>query len=128
MNPHMAQQANFTMMKRIRIEMRAADCHLFLTSEPAWVGAGNIHYDAFQMANRYAMKSKFLTLNTKYQRLPGQSAQEAQAAGNLNALFLNYPGLSSITQEGKPCVELQEIATLAGRLFDIYKPLRDGPF
>ena len=82
------------------------------------------------MANRYSMKSKFLTLNTKFQRQPGQSAQEAQTAGHLNALFLilNYPGLSSITQEGKPCVELHEIATLAGRLFDIYKPLRDGPF
>ena len=88
-NPHMAQQANYTIMKSIRIELRAADCHLFLTSDPAWVGAGNIYYEAFQLANKYAMKSKFLTLNTKYLRQPGQSAQEAAKAGHLNALYLN---------------------------------------
>lgn len=126
-NAYVANKERYTCMGRIRLEVRAADIHLFVSSEPNYM-ANNIHYECFQQANKYAFKNKLVSYQAGKYNQYSQARNPEHVAGQPNTLFKYYPGISMINDDGLPTVPLNDIPSLVQKLYALYLPLRDGPF
>jgi hypothetical protein len=125
MNPYVANTMNNT-MPGLRIDVRAADCHVFINMP---YKAQCQHYDAWVQVNKLALSSKWLTLQPKFLKSTHGQPSQPGAARSVNPIFAaGFENYNMISNQGRPLVTIPEVPVLLGKLSDLYRPLRDGPF
>ena len=124
-NPYVANTMDNT-MPGLRIDVRAADCHVYINMP---YKAHCQHYDAWVQVNKFALSNRWLTLQPKFIKAPPGQPGQPPASRTANPLFAaGFENYNMISNQGRPLVTIPEVPVLLGKLFELYRPLRDGPF
>ena len=117
-NAHLQVQKEWS-LQVLGLHCRAADLHIFVDLP---YNQGNNHYDACMRIMKIAMGAgcRYVPLQPMY--VKDTSPRQK------NPLYDAYPNFSSIDNNGRPTVPVLDRPALVGKLYDLFKPLRDGPF